>query len=103
MTIEQKVLEKLRELPADKQQAVLEFVDSLKQNGGANKPLKNLRGLWADYGVEITEQDLAEAHRQSGRCDRVNGRPHPSNGGSRHARPHPCCQCRAPESTAGYS
>ena len=64
MTIEEQVLEKLRELPADKQQAVLEFVDSLKKNGGQNKPLKSLRGLWADLGIQITEEDIAEARRE---------------------------------------
>jgi len=64
MTIEEMVLEKLRDLPADKKQVVLEFVESLKTESGDGKPLRSLRGLWADYGIEITEEDIAEARRE---------------------------------------
>ena len=64
MTVEEKVLEKLRELPLEKQQEVLEFVDSLAENNGAKKPLRNLRGLWKDLNIEITEEDIAEARRE---------------------------------------
>lgn len=64
MTIEEMVLEKLRDLPADKKQVVLEFVESLKNDSGDRKPLRSLRGLWADYGIEITEEDIAEARRE---------------------------------------
>lgn len=35
MSIEQQILGKLRELPAQKQQEVLAFVDSLKEMNGA--------------------------------------------------------------------
>ena len=64
MTVEEKVLEKLRELPLEKQKEVLEFVDSLAENNGAKKPLRNLRGLWKDLNIEITEEDIAEARRE---------------------------------------
>ena len=64
MTIEEMVLEKLRELPPDKQRGVLEFVESLKEEGQAQKPLRSLRGLWSDLGVEITEEDITEARRE---------------------------------------
>jgi len=64
MTIEEMVLEKLRDLPADKKQVVLEFVESRKTESGDGKPLRSLRGLWADYGIEITEEDIAEARRE---------------------------------------
>ena len=64
MTIEEMVLEKLRELPPDKQKAVLEFVESLKENGEPKKPLHSLEGLWADLDIHITEEDVAEARRE---------------------------------------
>jgi EAL domain-containing protein (putative c-di-GMP-specific phosphodiesterase class I) len=64
MTIEQLVIEKLRELPPEKQKVVLEFVDSLKESDGQPKPLKSLLGLWADLDVHITEEDIAEARRE---------------------------------------
>ena len=37
MTIEQQVVEKLRDLPPEKQKEVLDFVDFLKENNGGPK------------------------------------------------------------------
>jgi uncharacterized protein DUF2281 len=64
MTIEEQVLEKLRELPAEKQQEVLDFVAFLKEKNGSRTPLRSLRGLWKDFGIHITEEDIAEARRE---------------------------------------
>jgi len=64
MTIEQQVLEKLRDLPPEKQKEVLNFLDSLKQKGGPKKPRRSLLGLWSDLNVHITEEDIAEARRE---------------------------------------
>ena len=64
MSIEQQVLEKLRELPVEKQQEVLDFVAFLKEKNGTKKPLRSLRGLWSDLNIHITEEDIAEARRE---------------------------------------
>lgn len=64
MTIEELVLEKLRELPPEKQKAVLEFASSLENKNDDSKPLRSLEGLWADLNIEITEEDIAEARRE---------------------------------------
>lgn len=64
MTIEQQVLEKLRDLPAEKQKEVLEFVESLKEKNGPKLPRRSLLGLWADLNIHITEEDIAEARRE---------------------------------------
>jgi hypothetical protein len=64
MTIEQQVLEKLRDLPPDKQKEVLDFVDQLKEGKAPKKPLKSLLGLWADLNFHVTEEDIAEARRE---------------------------------------
>ena len=65
MTIEQQVVEKLRDLPPEKQKEVLDFVDFLKEKkGGPKKPRRSLRGLWADLNINITEQDIAQARRE---------------------------------------
>lgn len=64
MTIEEQVVEKLRELPAEQQKAVLDFVDSLRQKNGSRKPLRNLRGLWKHLNINITDEDIAEARRE---------------------------------------
>jgi hypothetical protein len=65
MTIEQEVIEKLRDLHAEEQKEVLDFVDLRKEkNGGPMKPRRSLLGLWADLNVHIREEDIAEARRE---------------------------------------
>lgn len=64
VTIEQQVLEKLRELPPEKQKEVLDFVDFLKEKNGARTPRRSLLGLWSDLNTHITEEDIAEARRE---------------------------------------
>jgi Protein of unknown function (DUF2281) len=64
VTIEQQVLEKLRDLPPEKQEEVLEFVDSLARKNGSKQPLRNLRGLWKDLNITITDEDIREARRE---------------------------------------
>lgn len=64
MTIEQLVIEKLRELSADRQKEVLEYVESLKAEEKAQQPLLGAEGLWADLGFDITADDIAKARRE---------------------------------------
>jgi hypothetical protein len=64
MTIEEQVLEKLRDLPPERQKEVLQFVESLKEKGESKKPRRSLLGLWADLNVHVTEEDIAEARRE---------------------------------------
>lgn len=61
-SIEEAVVTKLRELPEDRQQEVLDFANFL---GTKQKPpLKSLRGLWKDFGISISEEDIAEARKE---------------------------------------
>jgi Protein of unknown function (DUF2281) len=64
MRIEEQVVEKLRELPTEKQKEALDFVDFLKEKNGPTKPLASLRGLWRDLNIDITEKDITEALRE---------------------------------------
>lgn len=64
MTLEQQVLEKLRDLPPEKQKEVLDFVASLKEKNGSTKLRRSLRGLWKDLNIDITEKDIAEARSE---------------------------------------
>jgi hypothetical protein len=64
VTIEQELLEKLRGLSPDKQQQVLNFVQSLSKSESPNNPLRSLEGLWADLNIQITEEHIAEARRE---------------------------------------
>lgn len=61
--IEEAVVAKLRELPEDKQQEVLDFVSGLAP-AKPNRPRKSLRGLWAGQGISISEEDIAEARKE---------------------------------------
>ncbi len=64
MTIEEKVLEQLRELPPEKQKEVLDFVRSLQENNGSPRKLRSLEGLLEDLNVDFTEEDIAQARRE---------------------------------------
>ena len=61
-SIEEAVVAKLRELPADMQQEVLDFASSLGTM--KKRPLKSLYGLWAGHGIDISEADIAEARKE---------------------------------------
>jgi hypothetical protein len=64
MNLEQAVLDKLRELPPDKQQEILDFAEFLQQKNRPRKPLKSVKGLWANLDIEITEEDIAQARKE---------------------------------------
>jgi hypothetical protein len=64
MTIEQQVVQKLRELSPEQKQQVLQFVDSLKENAVATTSKRSLLGLWQDLNCHISEEDIAEARRE---------------------------------------
>lgn len=60
--IEEAVVAKLRELPADKQQEVLDFASFL----GSKRPetVQSLEGLWAGKGIDISGEDIADLRRE---------------------------------------
>lgn len=62
MTVEQQVLEKLRALPPQKQEEVLAYISRLQEK--ARQPQRSLSGLWADLGVNVSENDISEARRE---------------------------------------
>jgi hypothetical protein len=64
MNIEQAVLERLRQLPVDKQQQLLDFAEFLSQKTTPKTPLRTVRGLCADLKVDITEEDIAQARQE---------------------------------------
>ncbi|NDJ22214.1 DUF2281 domain-containing protein [Nostoc sp. B(2019)] len=64
MNIEQAVLERLRHLPIDKQQQLLDFAEFLYQKTTPKNSLRTVRGLCADLKVDITEEDIAQARQE---------------------------------------
>ncbi|MEK6289334.1 MAG: hypothetical protein AABO57_26780 [Acidobacteriota bacterium] len=63
-SIEQTVVEKLRAVPPEKQQKVLDFVEGFEETTVHKQPRRSVKGLWADLGVDITEEDIAQARRE---------------------------------------
>jgi hypothetical protein len=63
MTVEEQVLEKLRELPPQRQKEVLAFVSHLQEQG-LKTPRKSLHGLWSDMDVKVNDRDIAEARHE---------------------------------------
>ncbi|MEA5620545.1 hypothetical protein VB711_22285 [Cronbergia sp. UHCC 0137] len=64
MNIEQSVLEKLRHLPVDKQQQLLDFAEFLSQRMSVKTPLRSVRGVCADLKVDISEEDISQARQE---------------------------------------
>jgi len=64
MTLEQSILEAIRTLPQEKQRELLEHAKQLVQTGGAKKPRKNGKGLWADLKVSVSAEDIDEVRRE---------------------------------------
>jgi hypothetical protein len=63
MTVEQQVLEKLRELPLQKQEEVLAYIGRLQEET-IRRPRRSLAGLWADLGVNVSEEDISQARQE---------------------------------------
>jgi tRNA C32,U32 (ribose-2'-O)-methylase TrmJ len=61
--IQQAVLIALQELPLEKQQEVLNFVEFLKMQTSP-KTRRSLRGLWSDLQADLTEADMTEAKQE---------------------------------------
>ena len=64
MNLEQAVLDKLRALPPERQQEVLDFAEFLQQKSIVKRPLKSVKGMWANLDIDITEEDIAEARKE---------------------------------------
>ena len=62
--ITEAVVERLRRLPPEKQQEVLDFVEFLHHRAAPERPQRSPEGLWAGLGVHITRDDIAEARRE---------------------------------------
>ena len=64
MSIEQAIVENLRVLPLEKQQEVLDFVEFLKTKSRLKVTRRSVKGLCADLGIHITEEDIAQARQE---------------------------------------
>ena len=64
METDELIYAKVRTLPPEKQQKVLDFVESLENENAKKAPLHSVEGLWADLDFDLTDEDIAEARRE---------------------------------------
>jgi len=64
MTLEEAILQNLRELPPDQRKAVLDFTEFLRSKTTLPKAAPSLKGLWADLDVDISEDDISTARQE---------------------------------------
>ena len=64
MTVEEVLLEKIKVLPMNRQQEVLDFAEFLEEKEAKPQPRRSLYGLLADTEINLTEEDIAEARKE---------------------------------------
>lgn len=63
-SLEQSILENLRQLPPEKQQEVLDFAEFLQQKTVPKQPRPSLKGLCADLNIHVAEEAITEVRRE---------------------------------------
>ena len=64
MNIEQNVIKKLRQLPLEKQQELLDFAEFLYQKNTIKPKLQSIKGLCAALKIDITKEDIDGAREE---------------------------------------
>ena len=64
MSVEQAILEAVRNLSADKQQEILSHATRLCYETATKKPFKSIKGLWSDLGVSLSVEDIDANQRE---------------------------------------
>lgn len=64
MSIEKSVIERLESLTPEQQSKLLAFLNSLEGESAPQGPRHSLRGLFADFGVTVSEEDIDKARRE---------------------------------------
>ncbi|MFP4439678.1 MAG: hypothetical protein ACLFVO_20740 [Chloroflexaceae bacterium] len=63
-SLEQTVLDRLRDLAPEEQRAVFDFVEFLHQRRRGTPPYRGVKGLWADLDVQISAEEIDQARRE---------------------------------------
>ena len=64
VSIEQQILEAVRDLPDDKQEEILSYVTRLRDETRLKKPFKSIEGLWADLKISLSAEEIDENQRE---------------------------------------
>ncbi len=62
MALEEAILEKFLALPPERQQEVVDFAEFLLSKPSVGR--KSPEGLWADPGVSVSLEDIAEVRKE---------------------------------------
>lgn len=65
MTLVETVIEKLKQMPPEKLQEVLDFAEFLEQKNAARQPRRSLEGIWEGMNVSISKEEIDEARREA--------------------------------------
>jgi hypothetical protein len=64
MSVEDAVLEKVKKLPAEKKQEVLDFAEFLFQKDVGKKARRSLKGALSNMNIKVSLEDVREARRE---------------------------------------
>ncbi len=64
MSVAEQLVETVGTLPPERQQEVLDFAEFLAVRYVANGPRRSSRGICADLGIEITQEDINNVRRE---------------------------------------
>jgi hypothetical protein len=69
MSLQEAILQQVGTLPPEKQGEVLKFANSLasstmEASTQPRRPLRDPYGMWADFDIDISEEDIAELRRE---------------------------------------
>jgi len=66
MTVVESIIERVENLSAERQRELLDFAEYLeyKEKSNGKRHRKSLYGLWANRGIDITEEDIDEIRRE---------------------------------------
>jgi hypothetical protein len=64
--LDQTILQKMRELPLERQQQVLDFIEFMtrKEAAQTQRKRRNIIGLLSDFGTDITVEEIRELRRE---------------------------------------
>jgi hypothetical protein len=58
VSLEQAILEAVRSLPREKQYEILDHANRLREPRSEKKPLRSVKGLWADLNIDLTAGEI---------------------------------------------
>jgi hypothetical protein len=64
VSLEQAILEAVRALPPDKQYEILDHATRLRDQTPSKKPLRSVKGLWADLDISLSAEDIDAVRRE---------------------------------------